>query len=52
METYEPFYIASSGIPPFDERFLGYGFTRNSQVFFPFIEMKDVSIIIKSYIIT
>lgn len=30
---YEPFYVSSDSIPPFDERFLGYGFTRNSQVF-------------------
>ncbi|ODN01168.1 Beta-1,4-glucuronyltransferase 1 [Orchesella cincta] len=28
---YEPFYVSSDLIPPFDERFLGYGFTRNSQ---------------------
>ncbi|ODN01158.1 Beta-1,4-glucuronyltransferase 1 [Orchesella cincta] len=28
---YEPFYVSSDSIPPFDERFLGYGFTRNSQ---------------------
>lgn len=32
MEYYEPFYISSDTIPPHDERFLGYGFTRNSQV--------------------
>lgn len=29
---YEPFYVASDTVPPHDERFLGYGYTRNSQV--------------------
>lgn len=29
---YEPFYVASDLVPPHDERFLGYGFTRNTQV--------------------
>lgn len=29
---YEPFYVASDVVPPHDERFLGYGFTRNTQV--------------------
>lgn len=29
---YEPFYVASDLVPVHDERFLGYGFTRNSQV--------------------
>lgn len=29
---YEPFYVASDMVPPHDERFLGYGFTRNTQV--------------------
>ncbi|RZF38665.1 hypothetical protein LSTR_LSTR003471 [Laodelphax striatellus] len=30
---YEPFYVASDTVPPHDERFIGYGFTRNSQVY-------------------
>jgi len=30
---YEPFYLAEDRVPPHDERFLGYGFTRNTQVF-------------------
>uniref|UniRef100_A0A1B0G7E5 Beta-1,4-glucuronyltransferase 1 n=1 Tax=Glossina morsitans morsitans TaxID=37546 RepID=A0A1B0G7E5_GLOMM len=30
---YEPFYVAIDTVPPHDERFLGYGFTRNSQVY-------------------
>jgi hypothetical protein len=34
MKYYEPFYISSDAIPPFEERFLGYGFTRSSQVIF------------------
>lgn len=31
---YEPFYVAPDTVPPHDERFLGYGYTRNSQVLF------------------
>ena len=30
--SYEPFYITSQNIPSYDERFEGYGNTRNSQV--------------------
>ncbi|CAB0009512.1 unnamed protein product [Nesidiocoris tenuis] len=30
---YEPFYVASDSVPPHDERFIGYGFTRNTQVY-------------------
>ncbi|KAH8347839.1 hypothetical protein KR084_001545 [Drosophila pseudotakahashii] len=30
---YEPFYLAVDNAPAHDERFLGYGFTRNSQVY-------------------
>ncbi|XP_075234246.1 beta-1,4-glucuronyltransferase 1 isoform X2 [Lycorma delicatula] len=30
---YEPFYVAPDTVPPHDERFIGYGFTRNSQVY-------------------
>lgn len=29
---YEPFYVATDLVPLHDERFLGYGFTRNTQV--------------------
>ena len=30
---WEPFYVSDDSItPPHDERFLGYGFTRNGQV--------------------
>lgn len=29
---YEPFYVANDVVPPHDERFLGYGYTRNTQV--------------------
>jgi hypothetical protein len=29
---YEPFYVAPDTVPAHDERFLGYGFTRNTQV--------------------
>ncbi|XP_035216751.1 beta-1,4-glucuronyltransferase 1-like [Stegodyphus dumicola] len=30
---YEPFYVARANVPLHDERFIGYGFTRNTQVF-------------------
>ncbi|CAG9860201.1 unnamed protein product [Phyllotreta striolata] len=30
---YEPFYVAPDTVPPHDERFIGYGYTRNSQVY-------------------
>ncbi|XP_054707673.1 beta-1,4-glucuronyltransferase 1-like [Uloborus diversus] len=30
---YEPFYVAKANVPLHDERFIGYGFTRNTQVF-------------------
>jgi len=29
---YEPFYVARVGTPDFDERFIGYGWSRNTQV--------------------
>ena len=29
---YEPFYVSLDVVPQFDERFVGYGFTRNTQV--------------------
>ncbi|XP_045492305.1 beta-1,4-glucuronyltransferase 1-like isoform X1 [Colias croceus] len=34
---YEPFYVAPDTVPPHDERFLGYGFTRNTQVYEMFL---------------
>ncbi|CAH1236275.1 unnamed protein product [Diabrotica balteata] len=34
---YEPFYIAPDIVPPHDERFIGYGYTRNSQVYEMFV---------------
>ncbi|XP_073994319.1 beta-1,4-glucuronyltransferase 1 isoform X1 [Rhodnius prolixus] len=34
---YEPFYIAPDTVPPHDERFIGYGFTRNTQVYEMFV---------------
>ncbi|KAH7968789.1 beta-1,4-glucuronyltransferase 1 [Rhipicephalus sanguineus] len=30
---YEPFYVAGKEVPRYDERFVGYGFTRNTQVY-------------------
>lgn len=35
---YEPFYVAKDIVPPHDERFMGYGYTRNTQVDFSMIE--------------
>jgi len=29
---YEPFYVAADTVPEHDERFIGYGYTRNTQV--------------------
>lgn len=34
---YEPFYVARDDTPTHDERFLGYGFTRNTQVYEMFV---------------
>ncbi|XP_018580182.1 beta-1,4-glucuronyltransferase 1 isoform X1 [Anoplophora glabripennis] len=34
---YEPFYITPDTVPPHDERFIGYGYTRNSQVYEMFV---------------
>lgn len=34
---YEPFYISRDDVPMHDERFLGYGFTRNTQVYEMFV---------------
>lgn len=31
---YEPFYVAVDTVPPHDERFIGYGYTRNTQVWY------------------
>lgn len=31
---YEPFYVAKDTAPAHDERFMGYGYTRNTQVFY------------------
>lgn len=30
---YEPFYVARAGTPDYDERFIGYGSTRNTQAY-------------------
>lgn len=29
---YEPFYVSLADTPMYDERFIGYGYTRNTQV--------------------
>lgn len=34
---YEPFYVARDTMPPHDERFMGYGYTRNTQVYEMFV---------------
>ncbi|XP_026666902.1 beta-1,4-glucuronyltransferase 1 isoform X2 [Ceratina calcarata] len=35
---YEPFYVAKDIVPPHDERFMGYGYTRNTQTKFGWLE--------------
>ncbi|XP_012285752.1 beta-1,4-glucuronyltransferase 1 isoform X2 [Orussus abietinus] len=34
---YEPFYVAKDTVPSHDERFMGYGYTRNTQVYEMFV---------------
>jgi hypothetical protein len=34
---YEPFYVARADAPGYDERFIGYGFTRNTQVHYFYV---------------
>ncbi|XP_071442217.1 beta-1,4-glucuronyltransferase 1 [Hetaerina americana] len=34
---YEPFYVAADSVPPHDERFMGYGYTRNTQAYEMFV---------------
>ena len=34
---YEPLYVARADTPPFDERFIGFGMTRNTQVYEMFV---------------
>jgi hypothetical protein len=34
---YEPFYVSKDTAPPHDERFIGYGYTRNTQVYEMFV---------------
>ncbi|XP_043793568.1 beta-1,4-glucuronyltransferase 1 [Apis laboriosa] len=34
---YEPFYVAKDIVPAHDERFMGYGYTRNTQVYEMFV---------------
>lgn len=42
---YEPFYVSTDAAPPHDERFLGYGFTRNTQaIYFSFKQLIDQKI--------
>jgi hypothetical protein len=43
---YEPFYVAHASVPNYDERFVGYGYTRNTQVFVGLILQLNVQ---KSY---
>ena len=44
-EYWEPIYIADSNVPEFDERFVGYGFTRNTQVSSFVYESNQISIL-------
>jgi len=34
---YEPFHVARAGAPDYDERFIGYGHTRNTQVHYFYV---------------
>jgi hypothetical protein len=34
---YEPFYVARADTPGYDERFIGYGFARNTQVHYLYV---------------
>lgn len=34
---YEPFYVAPDDVPPHNEKFIGYGYTRNTQVYEMFV---------------
>jgi len=34
---YEPFYVARAFTPDYDERFIGYGWTRNTQVHYFYV---------------
>jgi hypothetical protein len=40
---YEPFYVAPDTVPAHDERFIGYGYTRNTQVSLPIVASYRVS---------
>ena len=40
---YEPFYVSLDSVPRYDERFVGYGFTRNTQVKTEMIFLLDLS---------
>lgn len=40
---YEPFYVAPDTVPAHDERFLGYGFTRNTQVRLKYSSYSDLA---------
>jgi len=48
MFHYEPVYVARRGTPPFAERYVGYGMTRNTQAYemllanFTFLVLDDV----------
>lgn len=41
---YEPFYVAPDTVPPHDERFVGYGYTRNTQVFNTCLMICNISV--------
>lgn len=40
---YEPFYVARDTVPAHDERFMGYGYTRNTQASFIRITQRNVA---------
>jgi hypothetical protein len=40
---YEPFYVARAGTPDYDERFIGFGWTRNTQVHYFYVKTEKIS---------
>ena len=44
---YEPFYVSLDSVPRYDERFVGYGFTRNTQVKTERIFLVELSTILR-----
>jgi hypothetical protein len=48
---YEPFYLSRNSVPRYDERFLGYGFTRNTQTYELFVAGWEFKVISPIYLV-